>query len=449
MFKKDFIWGTATSSYQIEGAAYEDGKGLNMWDTFCKEPGRIFENHTGDQACDHYHLYKEDFKLMAELGIKHYRFSFSWARLIPDGIGAVNPKGIQFYSDLIDEMLKNGITPYATLFHWDYPYELYKRGGWMNPDSPKWFAEYTKVIAENFGDRIKMFFTINEPQIFIGKGYVEAEMTPGMKYSLRDTLQMAHNVLLSHGHSVQILRSIVPDCKVGFAPTGNFYHPETNSPEDIEAAKIATFDITPENWHMSVAWWSDPIMLGKYPEKAVQEFGENMPKIGPKDMELICQPLDFYGTNLYLSFQVKADDQKGYVIVEHEVGHSKTGIGWPVTPDGLYYATKFVYERYQTPIFISENGFSAHDCISLDGKVHDPNRIDFLNRYLLALGKSVQEGADIAAYFHWSFMDNFEWASGYGERFGLVYVDYKTMQRIPKDSAYWYKDMLEQNGQSL
>lgn len=448
-FKKDFIWGAATAAYQIEGAAYEDGKGLSVWDNFCKEDGRIFESHTGDVACDHYHRYKEDFKLMAELGIKNYRFSFSWPRIIPNGVGELNGKGLAFYSDLIDEMLKNGITPYATLFHWDYPYELCKRGGWLNPDSPSWFADYAGVIAKHFGDRVKNFFTLNEPQCFIGLSYVDTVHAPGIALPLKDTLQMTHNVLLAHGKVVETLRANIRDCKVGYAPTGRYFYPRTDSKADIEAAKLATFDVTPDDWSFSVAWWSDPVMLGSYPQKCMELFGASMPEIGADDMKQICQPLDYYGQNIYHAAPVSADGQGGYTKAKRRVGHSKTAIGWPITPGALYYAPKFIYERYKKPVYITENGLSCQDAISLDGKVHDPNRIDFLNRYLLELKRAVADGVEIDGYFQWSFMDNFEWAKGYDDRFGLVYIDYETQKRIPKDSAHWYAQVINSNGKNL
>lgn len=449
MFKKEFIWGSATAAYQVEGAAYEDGRGLSVWDTFCKEPGRIFEGHSGDVACDHYHRFAEDFRLMASLGIRHYRFSFSWTRLIPDGDGGVNPLGIAYYNRLINSMLENGITPYATLFHWDYPRALFKKGGWLNDDSSQWFARYTQVIAQNFGDRVKFFYTLNEPQCFIGLSYVKTEHAPGIPFPTGDTLQMSHNVLLAHGRAVQVLRQEVPDCKVGYAPTAEFFVPATASSDDIEAARMATFDATPNSWSFNAAWWSDPVMLGQYPQHCAHQFGSLMPVVKPGEMELISQPIDVYGQNIYQGAPVEADGTGGYRLTARPVGHAKTAIGWPITPEVLHYAPKFLYERYKTPIHITENGLSCQDAVSLDGRVHDPNRIDYLHRGLLELHKAVKEGIDVAGYFHWSFMDNFEWAKGYDDRFGLVYVDYATQQRIPKDSAGFYKEIIETNGERL
>ncbi|WP_069999507.1 GH1 family beta-glucosidase [Cellulosilyticum sp. I15G10I2] len=448
-FPQDFIWGAATASYQIEGAAYEDGKGLSVWDVFCKEPGRVFQGHSGDVACDHYHRMKEDVKLMADMGLKAYRFSISWPRVIPNGVGEVNEKGLQFYSDLVDELIKYNITPYATLFHWDYPYELQKRGGWLNPDSPKWFEAYTKVVADKLGDRLKNYFTFNEPQCFIGISMVQTIHAPGIKYPTKDALQMAHNVLLAHGRAVKVLRETIKDCKIGYAPTGSSFYPATEKPEDIEAARQANFNVEIDNWAFGIGWWSDPVMLGTYPKEAVEKFGELMPEIGPQDMTLISQPLDFYGQNIYHSIPAASDGAGGFKKLDPPAGHPRTAIGWPITPESFYWLLKFLYERYKTPIVITENGMSAHDTISLDGKVHDPNRIDYLNRYLLELKKAIDDGIDVKGYFQWSLMDNFEWANGYNDRFGLVYVNFQTQERILKDSALWYKEVIRTNGQSL
>ena len=448
-FKKDFVWGTATSSYQIEGAAFEDGRGLSVWDDFCRQPGRVFEGHSGAVACDHYHRYREDTALMADLGIQAYRFSIAWPRIFPEGTGAINQKGIDFYKRLAETLLTHNITPYATLFHWDYPSALLARGGWLNPDSSCWFADYTHAVANALGGLVKNYFTFNEPQCFIGLSYLRTEHAPGIKHSLKDNLAMAHNVLLAHGKSVQVLRAAVCDCKVGYAPTGSSFYPASNAEKDIEAARTATFDVNMANWYFNTAWWSDPVMLGCYPSNGMRELDSILPAIGSNDMAQIHQPLDFYGQNIYNSTPVAAHDAQGYCEVPRPVGHAKTAIGWPVTPESLYWAPKFLYERYQTPILITENGMSCHDAVSPDGKVHDPNRIDFLHRYLKNLQKASEEGVDLRGYFHWSFMDNFEWAKGYDDRFGLVYVDYETQRRIPKDSAYWYSQVIASNGQQL
>lgn len=447
-FNKDFVWGIATSSYQIEGAYKEDGKGLNIWDVFSHEPGNVQQDHTGDVACDHYHKFKEDVALMKELGIKAYRFSLSWTRIFPEGTGKVNEKGVKFYSDLIDELLKNGIEPYITLFHWDYPYALYKKGGWLNGESVKWFADYAAKVSELYSDRVKYFITFNEPQCFIGSGYLSSVHAPGLKVSYRDIFQMCHNVLKAHGAAVIALREKAKQpLKIGYAPTYTARYPSTNKSEDIEAARKELFACPKLGravmWN--AAWWSDPVVLGHYPEDGLELYKDYLPEITEEDMKLISQPIDFYAQNIYNGVEIRAGVDGKPEIVERYAGFPKTAIQWSITPECLYWAPKFFYERYKLPFYITENGMSAHDVVSLDGKVHDPNRIDFLNRYLLELEKAVDDGAQVEGYFLWSFMDNFEWAKGYTERFGIVFVDYETQKRIPKDSAYWYKEWIEEH----
>ena len=448
-FRKDFIWGAATASYQIEGAAREDGRGSCVWDTFSHTPGKVLFGHTGDEACDHYHRFAEDAALMRELGVKNYRFSIAWPRLLPEGTGAVNQKGIDFYSRLIDALLENGVRPFATLFHWDYPSALQARGAWENPDSSRWYEEYVALCARSFGDRVKDFFTFNEPQCFIGLGYVKGEHAPGLRLSDESTVPMSHHVLKAHGMAVRALRSLVPDCRVGYAPTSNPCIPASDCAEDVEAARRACFDVD-DDWSWSASWWSDPAMLGCYPEKGLARYGHLLPKGWERDMELIHQPLDYYAQNIYHGKIVRASDNAaGFEEVPLPAGFPKTAIQWPITPDALYWGPKFIYERYKTPFIITENGMSCHDAVSLDGRVHDPNREDYMHRYLLAYRRAAEEGVDARGYFAWSLMDNYEWDCGYSERFGLIHVDYATQQRTPKDSALWYKHVMETNGACL
>ena len=450
-FREDFVWGAATSAYQIEGAVKEDGKGEHIWDVYTKEPGKIFEGHTGEVACDHYHRYKEDVQIMKEIGLKGYRFSIDWSRVLPEGTGRVNEKGIEFYDHLIDELLANDIESYITMYHWELPYELYKRGGWMNPQIVEWFGEYAKLLAERFSDRVKYFFTLNEPQCFVGLGFLNGEHAPGVKAPVRDTFEMAHNVLKAHGRAVQMLRAHARQpLMIGYAPTASMRYPATEKAEDIEAARKALFSLPADvkNWHWNVTWWSDPILLGKYPEEGLAKYEPYLPKITAEDMRLISQPIDMYGQNIYNGQCVcMGEDGEPENVTRYE-GFPKTAIDWPVTPECLYWGPKFLYERYQKPLYITENGLSCHDVISLDGKVHDPNRIDFLARYLHELKRAAGE-IDLRGYFQWSLIDNFEWAKGYSERFGLVYVDYPTQKRILKDSAYWYQKIIKENGRKL
>lgn len=453
-FRKDFMWGTASAAYQVEGAYNEDGKGLNVWDFYCQGNPAIAHCENGNVACDHYHHFKEDVAKMKELGVKYYRFSISWSRVIPNGIGEVNPKGIKFYNDLIDELLANGIEPLVTMYHWDYPMELQKLGGWLNPKSPEWFEEYAKVLTENYSDRVKYWITLNEPQVFVGVGHYMGTFAPFYKCNRKELTQITHNVLLSHGRAVKVLRTLGKQpVKIGLAPIGPVYNPATNSEKCVEIAREKSFDLDGDRFTLSLSWWSDPIFLGKYPDKAYELFPQDMPEIKDGDMELISQPLDFYGVNIYQAEGIVYEDG---TIQEYNLpsdkfttGQPLTQMGWPINDDCLYWSCKFLYERYHLPILITENGMACHDRVFLDGKVHDPNRIDFLTRYLRGLKKASESGIEILGYMYWSVMDNFEWASGYDKRFGLIYVDYQTQERTIKDSGYWFKEVIQTNGENL
>lgn len=445
-FIKDFAWGTATAAYQIEGAHLEDGKGLNIWDVYTHEPGIVTDGYPGDTACDHYHRFREDVKLMKELGHRAYRFSISWSRLIPEGTGALNPKGVQFYSDLIDCLLENGIEPHVTLFHWDYPYALHRKGGWLNDDSVQWFADYAAKVVELYSDRATYFITMNEPQCFVGLGYGGGDKAPFWKVGYKDLFQITHNVLKAHGAAVKAMRAAAKrPIQIGYAPTCGAFYPATQSPEDIEAARKRYFTCPPLGrgvlWN--VAWWSDPVLLGRYPEDGLEMYKNYLPEITPEDMELISQPLDFYGQNIYNGKEVRAGENGEPIQVDRKEGFPLTANKWPITPEALYWGPRFLYERYGLPISITENGVADIDLISPDGKIYDPNRIEFLRRYLGALEKATDDGVPLIGYFLWTFMDNYEWSLGYTTRHGIVYVDYETQQRIPKESAYWYKAWIE------
>lgn len=447
-FGKDFAWGVATASQQIEGAYADGGKGLNIWDIYSHEPGKIEDGKNSDVACDHYHLFKEDVKLMHSLGINSYRFSISWSRIFPDGVGRINEDGVRFYSELIDELLAHGIEPYITLFHWDYPYALYRKGGWLNDESVEWFSNYAAKIAELYSDRVTHFITFNEPQCFIGLGYLQASHAPGISLPYKDAFQMAHNVLKAHGSAVIAMRKAAKrDIKIGYAPTYTAHYPATDSAEDIEAARKAFFDC-PElskNVLWNVTWWSDPVVLGKYPEDGLKMYRDYLPEITDDDLKLINQPIDFYTQNIYHGNEIRASKNGEYTVVEYPEHSPLTYMGWPITPKSLYWGPRFLTERYNLPFYISENGAAMPDELTADGKIHDADRIDFLSSYLSELERASDDGVDVRGYFLWSFMDNFEWARGYGPRFGIVYTDYETMRRIPKDSAYWYKQYIEKH----
>jgi len=446
VFPKGFLWGASTAAYQIEGAYNEDGKGLSVWDMFCREEGVVWNSQTGDIACNHYHRYKEDVFLMKEIGLNAYRFSVSWPRVVPAGPGTVNAKGLDFYDKLVDQLLAAGIEPIVTLFHWDFPYELYCRGGWLNGESPEWFAQYAKVIAERLSDRVSYWITLNEPQCFVGSGHSVGDHAPGDKLGFAQILRIAHNVLLAHGLAVQTLRVFSKkQCKIGFAPAATVKIPATDRTEDIEAARKDMFSITAKNLGNNT-WWMDPVFKGKYPEDGLKLFEGFLPPISDKDMNIICQPLDFFGMNTYSGSRVSADYDGKPKSVPLPDGFPITRFFWPVVPESLYWGPKFFQERYKLPVIITENGMSEADWIMLDGHVRDSYRIDFIQRYLLQLEKACSEGIDIRGYFHWSLMDNFEWAEGFKQRFGLIYVDYLTQKRTLKDSAYWYKKVISSNG---
>ena len=451
MFRDDFVWGVASSAYQVEGRDPEDGCGKNIWDTFAEE-GRILDGKDAYTACDHMHRYKEDYKLMKLLGIKAYRFSMSWARILPEGTGKVNEKAIAMYRDMILSMKENGIEPYITMYHWEFPQALQDKGGWLNEDVIQWFGEYAKVVAENFSDICEYFITLNEPECFVGLGHLSGVHAPGLKLPYKDVFKIAHNALRAHGQAVINLRKYASrQIKVGYAPTCGMAYPATDSPEDIEAARKTLFGFHQpmDNWTWNVAWFNDPVFLGKYPEEGLKKFAEYLPEITDEDMELISQPLDFMGQNIYNGYMMRQGEDGEPEYVDREAGAAKTAAGWPVTPECFYYGVKFLYERYHLPLYITENGMSCHDDVSLDGRVHDPNRQNFLDLYISALQRANDDGADVRGYFLWTFLDNFEWDKGYTERFGIVYVDFKTQKRIVKDSAFWYQKIIESNGREL
>ncbi len=447
-FPDSFTWGVSTAAYQIEGAYNEDGRGPTIWDMRSHTPGRVWNGHTGDVACDHYHRYKEDVALMKGLGINGYRFSVAWSRIQPEGFGPVNSKGLDFYDRLVDELVAAGITPWCTCYHWDLPLGLHYRGGWMNPDIPKYFADYVQIISEKLGDRIKNWFTFNEPQVFVGYGLLD-DPRPGEQRFWNEVTHAAHNILLSHGRAVQVIRSTgSAETRVGMAPVGITYVPNSDSPEDIEAARLAMFEVhEPTQWQNSL--WMDPMFFGRYPEHYEKVFTHYRPNIGPDDMAIISQPVDFLAVNTYSAIRVKANKEKGWENVTFGPETPLTAYNWFVEPSCLYWGPKFYYERYKVPIYMTENGLSSMDWVSLDGKVHDPNRIDYLHRHLRELKRSIADGTDVQGYFQWSMLDNFEWSEGYKERFGLIYVDMATGQRTPKDSYDWYKRVIATNGAEI
>lgn len=453
-FPRGFLWGAATSAYQIEGAVDEDGRGPSIWDAFVQKPGAIWNGQTGREACDHYHRYREDVALMKMLGLRAYRFSISWPRVLPAGAGAINEKGLDFYQRLVDTLVAAGITPVVTLHHWDLPQALQERGGWMNRDSAGWFADCAALVAGHLSDRVPYWITINEPRSFVGAGYRLGVHAPGEQRPLREALQVGHHLLLAHGRGVQAIRaSAKRPVQVSMGLDVSPCVPLTDSAEDVAAARAATFGGAPptegaDTWWQHNVWWTDPVFLGKYPAEALALLGGHVPEIAPGDLETICQPLDYFALNLYGGWPVRAGKEGKPERVPEPPGAPLTAFNWPVVPESLRWAPKFLYERYRLPILVTENGLSCRDWVSIDGKVRDPQRIDFTARCLLELHRAMREGVPIRGYLHWTLMDNFEWHTGYRERFGLVYVDFATQKRIPKDSARWYARLIASNGKT-
>ena len=446
-FCKDFLWGAASAAHQIEGAYLEDGKGMGIWDTFEQETGYIIRNENGNVACDHYHRYREDVAIMKELGLKSYRFSVSWPRVMPEGYGTVNDKGLQFYIDLVNELTEAGIEPMVTLFHWNLPTAIYELGGWENPQVVDWFEQYTDVVTTALGKKVKYWMTFNEPQLFIGAGLNAGVFAPFEKKSTEALMRISKNVYLAHGKAVRIIRKNCQNSIVGMAPTGEIVIPRDMNAESIERARKLSFSMKKESFTSSITWWSDPVFFGKIPEDAQAIFGECLPVLTEEEWEIVTEPLDFYGFNIYQGLE-DLDSTEEYGPYAYP-GSPKTSMDWNVTPEVLYWSCRFLYERYGKPIMITENGMSSFDWVSLDGKVHDPNRIDFLHRYLRSIKDAVSEGIPVLGYQYWSIMDNFEWINGYDKRFGLVYVDYRTQKRTIKDSACWYRDVIATNGEIL
>ncbi len=441
MFPKGFVWGAASASYQTEGAWNEDGKGLSIWDVFTHTPDKIAFGDHGDVACDGYHRYKEDIALLADMGLGAYRFSVSWPRIFPEGRGHVNEKGLAYYDALVDCLLEKGIEPYMTLFHWDLPLALQTKGGWMNRETAAAFAEYARTMAAQFKGRVKYIFTLNEPQCVVRLGHCLGVHAPGKRYDTEDALLCMHHLLLAHGMAVEAIREANPDAKVGIASTGMLAYPQKDSPRGREAAAKASFLINEDTWSFSHSWVLDAVIKGKYPEGEGEAFRAFTAGISAEDMATISKPTDFIGINIYNGFCVDEDAKE----VERYPGFPRNSLKWPVTPEVMHYGIGALYARYALPIYITENGQGCNDRIYRDGKVHDADRIDYLECHLAELEKTMEEGTPVKGYFHWSLTDNLEWHSGFADRFGLIFIDYRDGRRIPKDSAQWYKAFIKEN----
>ena len=441
-FPSGFLWGTATASYQVEGAVTEDGRGPSVWDTFSHTAGKVANNATGDVADDHYHRYKDDVQLMKALGVKTYRFSIAWPRVFPQGSGTPNPKGLDFYNRLVDELLANGIEPFATLYHWDLPQALQNRGGgWESRDTAQAFGDYAGYVAERLTDRVKHIFPTNEFGAFIELGYRIGVHAPGVKLPPGRFNQTRHHGVLGHGLAVQAIRAKgKPDTRVGLAENMTVCVPVIESPEHIEAAERATREVNAQ--YMTV------IQEGKYTDAYLAMTGADAPKFTPDDLKIISSPLDFVGINIYQPMYVRADaGPSGFAVVPNPASYPHMASPWLfIGPEVLYWGPRHVAKLWNVrEIYITENGCSSSDVPAADGKVYDTDRVMFLRNYLSQLQRAVSEGVPVKGYFLWSLMDNFEWADGYTNRFGLHYVDYATQQRTPKLSASFYREVIARN----
>jgi len=441
-FPEGFLWGAATSAYQIEGGWNADGKGPNVWDEFCRREGVIYGGHRGEVACDHYHKMPEDVALMSELGLQAYRFSISWSRVMPNGTGEVNEAGLRFYERLIDELREKRIRPIVTLFHWDFPLALQERGGWLNPDSAAWFKEYAGAVLKRLGAKVDDWITLNEPGIYVNLGHHEGMHAPGLKLSPAEILTIYKHTFLAHGEACRVIREHAPRARVSYAPHCVTGEPLDDAPENVSAARDYTFG---ESWPDRKFWqqrlYIDPICQGEWPEKLSEDLAPDWKLPTTEELKTIHQPLDYLCLNFYSAPLIS----KGPNVDADPAGMARTLFDWPIRERGLHYAVKYHHERTGLPIMISENGLSNMDWVSVDGKVHDPQRTDFLVRYLGQLHRSIQEGIPVLGYMHWSLLDNFEWADGFKQRFGLIHVDFQTGVRTIKESAKQYASWIKAN----
>lgn len=443
-FPKGFVWGAATSSYQIEGGWNADGKGLNVWDHFSHQPYKVKNGDTGDVACDHYHRWAEDVDLMAWLGLQSYRFSISWARILPDGFGRVNPAGLDFYERLVDRLLENGIRPNATLNHWDFPQALSEQGGWTNRAMSDWFTEYAGIVFEHLGDRVEYWATHNEPKVVSLMGYADGTFPPG-RSSVSEAMLAVHHLHLAHAKAIQVFREGRHKGEIGIVIDIQNYQPKTDSEADRLAARRAA--------EFNNGLFTDPILLGKYPEYIVNWLGDLFPSMPAADLDLIHQPIDFLGMNYYMSHYV-SHAHWGFLKADARMysadGFGTNAMDWGIDPEGLLTGLRALREHYGNPkVFITENGTCSRDVADENGFVNDIARIRFLREHILKVHEAISEGSNIAGYYVWSLLDNFEWANGYEPRFGLVRVDFDTLKRTPKQSAHWYRRLIDSNTLTL
>jgi beta-glucosidase len=440
-FPPDFLWGAATSAYQIEGAPLADGAGPSTWHRFTHTPGRVTNGETGDVACDHYHRYAEDVALMHELRLDAYRFSISWSRILPEGTGRVNERGLDFYRRLVDALLENGIKPMATLYHWDLPAALDDRGGWLNRDIAGWFAEYASVVFRALDDRIHLWTTLNEPWVVVDGGYLHGGLAPGHR-NLFEAPIATHNLLRAHGLAVASYRATGGKHPIGVVVNLEPKYPASQSEDDLAAN--ARSDAYMNRQYL------DPVFFGSYPEELREMFGEAWPDFPAQDFEDIRQPVDFIGINYYSRGVMKADPAGGVErAAKVRQGHAiHTEMSWEVFPQGLTDVLVWFRDRYgKLPVYITENGAAFYDPpVAIDGEVNDPLRIHYLGQHIGAMAEAMRRGVDVRGYFVWSLLDNFEWSHGFSKRFGIVHVDFATLKRTPKASARFYREVIRKGG---
>lgn len=423
-FPKGFWWGVATSSYQIEGAVREGGRGETIWDRFSHTPGKVHGGHTGDVACDHYHRYVEDIRLLQSLGVNAYRFSVAWGRIMPQGKGQINLTGLDFYERVVDELLAADIRPFLTLYHWDLPQALQDLGGWANRDSIGWFTEYADVVSRRLGDRIGWYATFNELEVIAYRGHLQGRHAPGIQ-NPKIAYQVAHHLMLAHAEAVPLLRNNAPEAQIGVVVNQNYVEPADESHEEEAILEDA----------IKNRWFMDPILLGKYPAEAVEHLGDTLQGIETEEIAAAAVPLDFLGLNYYSRTMVGQHPSQRLPV---------TQMGWEIYPDGLVYLLQRLKDYNAPPIYITENGAAFADAPPQNGIVEDAARVDYFEGHLDALSRAIDSGVDVRGYFAWSLLDNFEWSFGYSRRFGLVYVDFATQQRTLKRSAHFYRDFIAQ-----
>ncbi|MEH7380548.1 GH1 family beta-glucosidase [Bacillus sp. JJ1533] len=436
-FPQDFRFGVSTAAYQIEGAYNEDGRGLSIWDTFSRIPGKVLNGDTGDIAVDSYHRVDEDIALLKDLGVNVYRFSIAWPRIFPNGRGEVNKKGLEHYHRFVDKLLENGIEPMCTLYHWDLPQALQDEGGWKNRETIAAFTDYAEFMFREFNGKIKLWLTINEPWCVSFLGHFSGEQAPGER-NLQSAVDVAHHLLLAHGQAVKRFKELEIPGEIGFAPNLVWYEPFSDRQEDIDACQRSSA------WFME--WFLDPVFKGSYPDILIDWFEKKGAKVNIQegDMEIISQPMDILGINYYTGTMARYKENHGNFDCEHlDMSYEKTDLGFKIFPEGFYNILMDVKKKYgDIPIYITENGATYND-EPVDGRIRDVKKIDYLKLHLTEISRALASGVNLKGYCQWSLIDNYEWAYGYSMRFGLVHVDYRTLERTKKDSFYWYKNVVK------